>query len=273
MPIYDKPMIYYPLSTLMMAGIRQILIITTPHESSSFKQLLWDGSEWWCQFEYKIQPSPDGLAQAFILWEEFVWNDSVALILWDNIFYSDGLTWLVKSSTEPDGGVVFGYHVPDPERFGVVEFDENRKVLSIEEKPKNPKSNYAVPWLYFYDNDVVEIAKNVQPSERWELEITSINEEYLKRWKLKVHLFWRWSAWFDTGTIESYTQANRFIEVVEKNQWVMIWCPEEIAFRRGFIDAKQLEKLSKPLIKSWYWMYLQNLVTKKWDYAVSKYDN
>ncbi len=271
-PVYNKPMIYYPLSTLMMWGIREILIISTPAHLQAFKDLLGDGSQRWCSFFYKEQPSPDGLAQAFILGEEFIGDDSVSLILWDNIFYSDGLTWLIQSSTIPDGGIIFWYHVPDPHRFGVVEFNDAMKVVSIEEKPTQPKSHYAVPGLYFYDNSVVDIAKSIAPSERGELEITAVNAEYLKQDKLKVHLFWRGSAWFDTGTIESFTQANRFIEVVEKNQWVMIWCPEEIAYRKWFIDAEQLMRVAQPLLKSGYGKYLQDLVKVWWDYAISAFD-
>jgi len=261
-PVYNKPMIYYPLSVLMMWGIKEILIISTPEHLPSFKKLLWDWSSLWCKFTYKIQPNPGWLAEAFILGEEFIWNDSVCLILWDNIFYSDWLMSLIESNTNPDWWVIFWYHVPDPERFWVVEYDEDMNVISLEEKPKSPKSNYAVPWLYFYDNSVIEIAKKIKPSARWELEITSINEEYLKLWKLKAHLFGRWSARFDTWTFSSLSQAGNFIELVEKNQWVMIGSPEEIAYHKWFINKEELREIASWLLKNSYGEYLMNLIKK-----------
>jgi len=260
MPIYDKPMVYYPLSTLMMAGIREIMIITTPEDSESFRRLLGDGSQLGCHFEYAVQPSPDGLAQAFIIAEEFIGNDKVALVLGDNIFYGHGFGNSLKKCVNPDGGIVFAYQVSDPERYGVVEFDENRQAVSIEEKPAEPKSNFAVVGLYFYDNDVVEIAKNIQPSDRGELEITAVNEEYLRRGKLKVQTMGRGSAWLDTGTFESMNQASQFVEVIEQRTGFKIGCVEEVAFQEGFISGDQLRKLSEPLHKSGYGRYLLSLL-------------
>jgi glucose-1-phosphate thymidylyltransferase len=260
MPIYDKPMIYYPLSTLMMAGIRDILVITTPHDQAQFQRLLGDGSDWGINLTYAAQPNPEGLAQAFIIGEEFVGNDKVALILGDNIFYGNGFGESLKQCTDPDGGIVFAYQVSDPERYGVVEFDQNQKAISIAEKPEKPKSNYAVVGLYFYDNDVIEIAKNIQPSARGELEITTVNEEYLKRGKLKVELMDRGSAWLDTGTFESMNDASEYIHVIEKRTGLKIGCPEEVAYREGFIDAAQLEKLANELVKSGYGEYLISLL-------------
>lgn len=260
MPVYDKPMIYYPLSTLMLAGINEILIISTPHDLPHFEKLLGDGSQIGCKFSYKEQPSPDGLAQAFILGEEFIGDDKVALILGDNIFYGSGMSQLLQNSADPDGGVVFAYQVADPERYGVVEFNENNEVVSIEEKPTDPKSNYAVPGLYFYDNDVVEIAKNIQPSPRGELEITDINAEYLKRRKLKVGIFDRGTAWLDTGTIQSLMQAAQFVQVIEERQGLKIGAIEEVAYRMGYITAEQLKQIAEPLRKSGYGEYLMKLV-------------
>ncbi|WP_313366862.1 glucose-1-phosphate thymidylyltransferase RfbA [Sphingobacterium mizutaii] len=260
MPVYDKPMIYYPLSTLMLAGIREILIISTPQDLPNFEKLLGDGSRIGCKFSYKEQPSPDGLAQAFILGEEFIGDDKVALILGDNIFYGSGMSKLLQSCADPEGGVVFAYSVYDPERYGVVEFDSNNKVVSIEEKPIQPKSNYAVPGLYFYDNEVVEIAKNIKPSHRGELEITDVNKEYLNRGKLKVGVFDRGTAWLDTGTIQSLMQAGQFVQVIEERQGMKIGAIEEVAYRMGFIDAETLLDISKPLIKSGYGDYLQRIV-------------
>lgn len=259
MPIYDKPMIYYPLSTLMLAGIKDILIITTPHDQQQYKNLLGDGSDWGISLTYVVQPAPEGLAQAFILGEEFIGNDKVALVLGDNIFYGAGFGQSLKECTDPDGGMVFAYRVSDPERYGVVEFDDNRHAVSIEEKPEQPKSNYAVVGLYFYDNDVVEIAKNTKPSDRGELEITSVNEEYLKRGKLKVQIMPRGSAWLDTGTFESMNDASEYIRVIEKRTGFKIGCPEEIAFRQGFIDRAQLDRLAEPLLKSGYGHYLKQI--------------
>lgn len=259
MPVYDKPMIYYPLSTLMLAGINEILIISTPQDLPNFKKLLGDGSQIGCRFEYIEQPSPDGLAQAFILGAEFIGDDKVALILGDNIFYGSGMSKLLQSCADPDGGVVFAYPVHDPERYGVVEFDENKQVVSIEEKPKAPKSNYAVPGIYFYDNDVVEIAKNIQPSSRGELEITDVNKEYLKRGKLKVGVFDRGTAWLDTGTIQSLMQAGQFVQVIEERQGMKIAAIEEVAYRMGFISKVQLDKIAEPLRKSGYGEYLRRI--------------
>ena len=259
MPVYDKPMIYYPLSTLMLAGINEILIISTPQDLPNFEKLLGDGSQIGCKFSYKVQPSPDGLAQAFILGEEFIGDDKVALILGDNIFYGSGMSKLLQSCADPDGGCVFAYQVHDPERYGVVEFDKNRNVVSIEEKPAEPKSNYAVPGLYFYDNDVVEIAKNIKPSPRGELEITDVNREYLKRGKLKVGVFDRGTAWLDTGTIESLMQAGQFVQVIEERQGMKIGAIEEVAYRMGWIDKEQLKAVAKPLVKSGYGNYLMRL--------------
>jgi glucose-1-phosphate thymidylyltransferase len=260
MPVYDKPMIYYPLSVLMMAGIREVLIITTPEDSSSFQRLLGNGAQLGCRFEYAVQPSPDGLAQAFIIGEKFIGNDKVALILGDNIFYGSGLHKTLQENTNPDGGVVFAYHVNDPERYGVVEFDENQKAISIEEKPSNPKSNFAVPGLYFYDNQVVEIAKKIKPSPRGELEITDINNEYLKMDNLQVAILNRGTAWLDTGTHQSLLQAAQFVEVIEERQGLKIGCIEEIAYRNGFIDKEELLKAADKLGKSGYGTYLKELV-------------
>lgn len=260
MPVYDKPMIYYPLSTLMLAGINEILIISTPQDLPHFEKLLGDGSQLGCKFSYKEQPSPDGLAQAFILGAEFIGKDKVALILGDNIFYGSGMSKLLQSCADPDGGVVFAYPVTDPQRYGVVEFDEQNKVLSIEEKPEKPKSNFAVPGLYFYDNDVVEIAKNIQPSARGELEITDINKVYLKREKLKVGVFNRGTAWLDTGTIQSLLQAAQFVQVIEERTGTKIGAIEEVAYRMGYIDKEQLLRLAEPLVKSGYGIYLKSLI-------------
>ncbi|MBT3174975.1 MAG: glucose-1-phosphate thymidylyltransferase RfbA [Lentimicrobiaceae bacterium] len=260
MPIYDKPMIYYPLSVLMMAGIREILIISTPHDLPNFEMLLGDGSQIGCRFEYAVQEIPNGLAQAFVIGEKFIGNDKVALILGDNIFYGSGLRKILKSSNNPDGGVVFAYHVNDPERYGVVEFDENMNAKSIEEKPSNPKSNFAVPGLYFYDNNVIDIAKNLAPSDRGEYEITDINKYYLNEGKLKVGVFSRGTAWLDTGTFASLTQASQFVEVVQERQGLKISCIEEIAYLNGFIDDTQLRKIAEPLVKSGYGQYLLDLI-------------
>ncbi|MAX79218.1 MAG: glucose-1-phosphate thymidylyltransferase [Crocinitomicaceae bacterium] len=260
MPVYDKPMIYYPLSVLMMAGIREILIISTPHDLPHFERLLGDGSNLGCSFSYKVQPEPKGLAQAFTIGEEFIGNEKVALILGDNIFYASKLTRKLQESNNPEGGIVFAYHVSDPERYGVVEFDENNDVISIEEKPKNPKSNFAVPGLYFYDNDVIEIAKNLKPSARGELEITDINKVYLERGRLKVTVFDRGTAWLDTGTHKSLMQAGQFVEVIEDRQGLKVGCIEEIAYRMGFISEEELLKLAQPLLKSGYGQYLQSIV-------------
>lgn len=260
MPVYDKPMIYYPLSTLMLAGINEILIISTPQDLPNFQKLLGDGSHIGCKFSYKEQPSPDGLAQAFILGEEFIGNDKVALILGDNIFYGSGMSKLLQSCANPDGGVVFAYPVHDPERYGVVEFDGDNKVVSIEEKPVSPKSKYAVPGIYFYDNDVVEIAKNIKPSHRGELEITDVNKEYLKRGKLKVGVFDRGTAWLDTGTIQSLMQAGQFVQVIEERQGMKIAAIEEVAYRMGWMTKEQLLKVAEPLRKSGYGEYLIGIV-------------
>jgi glucose-1-phosphate thymidylyltransferase len=260
MPVYDKPMIYYPLSVLMMAGIQEILIITTPEDSAAFQRLLGDGSHVGCQISYAVQPSPDGLAQAFIIGEEFIGKDKVALVLGDNIFYGSGLHKTLQANTNPDGGVVFAYHVTDPERYGVVEFDANQKAISIEEKPAQPKSNYAVPGLYFYDNEVVEIAKNIKPSVRGELEITDVNNEYLKRGQLQVAILNRGTAWLDTGTHQSLLQAAQFVEVIEERQGLKIGCIEEIAYRNGFIGKEKLLEAAAKLGKSGYGAYLRRLV-------------
>jgi glucose-1-phosphate thymidylyltransferase len=259
MPVYDKPMIYYPLSTLMSAGINEILIITTPHDSDSFKKLLGDGSQFGCVFEFAIQAEPNGLAQAFIIGESFIGDDSVALVLGDNIFYGTGLEENLQQHLNPNGGVVFAYHVSDPERYGVVEFDRQKNALSIEEKPEIPKSNYAVPGLYFYDNSVIEIAKSLKPSARGEYEITDVNKVYLERKKLKVAILDRGTAWLDTGTFDSLMQAAQFVEVIEQRQGLKVGCLEEIAFRMGYIDLKQLHELAEPLLKSGYGKYLMNL--------------
>lgn len=261
MPIYDKPMIYYPLSTLMMAGIRDILVITTPHEQDGFKRLLGDGSDLGINLEYATQPNPDGLAQAFIIGEEFIGDDKVALILGDNIFHGQGFSDSLAECVDPDGGVIFAYQVSDPERYGVVEFDGSNRALSIEEKPAKPESNFAVVGLYFYDNDVVEIAKNIKPSDRGELEITTVNEEYLKRGKLKVQIMDKGSAWLDTGTFTSMMDAAEYIYVIEKRTGLKIGCIEEVAFNQGFIDKAQLQKISEPLKKSGYGEYLTKLLS------------
>ena len=259
MPIYDKPMVYYPLSTLMMAGIKEILIITTPDDQVSFMRLLGDGSQLGCHFEYAVQPKPEGLAQAFIIGEEFIGNDNVALVLGDNVFYGHGFGNSLKRCINPDGGIVFAYQVSDPERYGVVEFDKNRNAMSIEEKPLKPKSTYAVVGLYFYDNDVVSIAKDIKPSARGELEITTVNEVYLKQGKLKVQTMGRGSAWLDTGTFESMNSASQFVEVIEKRTGYKIGCIEEVAWQEGFITTEQLHDLATPLKKSGYGKYLLNL--------------
>lgn len=260
MPVYDKPMIYYPLSVLMLAGIREVLIISTPHDLPGFKKLLGDGSQIGCRFEYAEQPSPDGLAQAFLIGEKFIGNDKVALVLGDNIFFSAGLSQLLKENNDPDGGVVFAYHVSDPERYGVVEFDDNMNALSIEEKPTQPKSNYAVPGLYFYDNEVVNIAKNIKPSPRGELEITDVNRVYLERKKLKVGVLKRGTAWLDTGTFASLMQAGQFVQVLEERQGLKVGCIEEIAYKNGWISAEQLKVEAQKLLKSGYGQYLMNLM-------------
>lgn len=260
MPIYDKPMIYYPLSVLMMAGIREILIISTPQDLPNFKRLLGDGKNLGIEFSYAEQAVPNGLAQAFVIGEEFIGNDKVALVLGDNIFYGAGLGKLLANNTDPDGGIIYAYHVSDPERYGVVDFDENMNALSIEEKPSNPKSNYAVPGLYFYDNDVVRIAKELKPSPRGEYEITDVNKEYLKLGKLKVSILDRGTAWLDTGTFDSLMQASQFVQVIEQRQGIKIACIEEIAWRKGFITTEQLQELAKPLLKSGYGQYIMNLI-------------
>lgn len=260
MPVYDKPMIYYPLSTLMLAGINEILIITTPEDQPAFKKLLGDGSQIGCRFEYVVQPKPEGLAQAFILGADFIGNDPAALVLGDNIFYGSGMGTLLRKKATPDGAVVFAYQVHDPERYGVVEFDKDFKALSIEEKPSNPKSNYAVPGLYFYDNDVVAIAKSIKPSHRGELEITDVNKVYLEKGKLEVGVLDRGTAWLDTGTFDSLIEAGEFIEVIEKRQGLKIGCIEEIAYRNGWINDEQMEKLSTIYMKSGYGLYLKKLI-------------
>lgn len=256
MPIYDKPMIYYPLTTLMQAGIRDVLVITTPDEQSGFQRLLGDGSQWGVSISYAVQPSPDGLAQAFIIGEDFIGADKVCLVLGDNIFYGHRLDESLQKSTDPDGGIVFGYEVSDPERYGVVEYDKDMNVISIEEKPEHPKSNYAIPGLYFYDNSVVEIAKNITPSARGELEITAVNAEYLRRGKLKVKTLDNGDVWLDTGTIDSLTDATDFVRVVEKRTGQIIGSPEKVAFEQGFITKDQLATLTESLMKSGYGSYL-----------------
>jgi glucose-1-phosphate thymidylyltransferase len=263
MPVYDKPMIYYPLSTLMMAGINEVLIISTPHDLPNFKKLLGDGSTIGCHFSYAEQAIPNGLAQAFVIGEEFIGSDSVALVLGDNIFFGSTMDELLQSNTNPEGGVVFAYHVSDPERYGVVEFDENYKALSIEEKPVKPKSNYAVPGLYFYDNSVVEIAKNIKPSARGEYEITDVNKVYLEKGALKVGILNRGTAWLDTGTFNSLMQAGQFVQVLEERQGLKVGCIEEIAWRQGFIDTDQLKFVAEPLLKSGYGSYLLQLIKQK----------
>ena len=263
MPVYDKPMIYYPLSTLMMAGIHEILIISTPHDLPNFEKLLGDGSAIGCQFSYAEQAIPNGLAQAFVIGADFIGQDSVALVLGDNIFFGANMGELLQSNTNPKGGVVFAYHVSDPERYGVVEFDENNKALSIEEKPLVPKSNYAVPGLYFYDNSVVEIAKNIQPSPRGEYEITDVNKVYLEQGALKVGILNRGTAWLDTGTFNSLMQAGQFVQVIEERQGLKVGCIEEIAWRQGFINSEQLQALAEPLIKSGYGDYLIQILKHK----------
>jgi glucose-1-phosphate thymidylyltransferase len=260
MPVYDKPMIYYPLSILMMAGINEILIITTPHDQPMFQKLLGDGKDLGCDFQYAIQEVPNGLAQAFVIGEEFIGNESVALILGDNIFYGTGLQQLLQSNRNPDGGVVFAYHVSDPERYGVVEFDNHNHAISIEEKPVHPKSNYAVPGLYFYNNEVIQIAKKLKPSPRGEYEITDVNKAYLEAGKLKVGILDKGTAWLDTGTFTSLMQAGQFVQVIEERQGLKIGCIEEIAYRMGYIDKNQLNRIAEPLVKSGYGKYLLNLI-------------
>ena len=260
MPVYDKPMVYYPLSMLMLAGIREVLIISTPHDTPAFRKLLGNGKNLGCNFEYAVQENPNGLAQAFVIGEKFIGNDKVALILGDNIFYGSGMEKLLMGINDPEGGIVFAYHVRDPERYGVVEFDENDVAISIEEKPKNPKSNYAVPGLYFYDNTVVEVAKNLKPGARGEYEITDVNKHYLELGKLKVGRLDRGTAWLDTGTFESLLQASQFVEVLENRQGLKVGCIEEVAYRKGFIDAAQLKILAGPLMKSGYGEYLLSLI-------------
>ena len=259
MPVYDKPMIYYPLSTLMMAGIREILIISTPTDLPKFEQLLGDGRSLGCRFSYKVQEVPNGLAQAFVLGADFIGGDDVALVLGDNIFYGAGMAKLLQAKTKPDGGVVFAYHVADPERYGVVEFDDNMKAISIEEKPARPKSNFAVPGLYFYDNSVVEVARNLKPSARGEYEITDVNRHYLEAGKLKVGMLGRGTAWLDTGTFESLMQAGQFVGMLEQRQGLKVGCIEEVAYRMGYIDAAQLRRLAEPLMKSGYGKYLLDI--------------
>jgi glucose-1-phosphate thymidylyltransferase len=260
MPIYDKPMIYYPLSTLMLAGINEILVISTPHDLPQFKRLLGTGEQLGLKFSYVEQAVPNGLAQAFVIGADFIGNDKVALVLGDNIFYGAGLGEQLAKNTNPDGGIVYAYHVSDPERYGVVEFDKNNQVISIEEKPAKPKSNYAVPGLYFYDNEVVQIARDLKPSARGEYEITDVNKEYLRRNKLKVSILDRGTAWLDTGTFDSLMQASQFVQVIEQRQGIKIACIEEIAYRKKFINAAQLEKMAQPLLKSGYGQYLMNIL-------------
>jgi glucose-1-phosphate thymidylyltransferase len=262
-PVYDKPMIYYPLSILMSAGISEILIISTPIDLPNFERLLGDGSKLGCVFSYAVQEIPNGLAQAFVIGENFIGKDKVALVLGDNIFYGIGMDTLLKENNNPEGGVVYAYHVSDPERYGVVEFDAEMKAISIEEKPLKPKSNYAVPGLYFYDNSVVEIAKNLKPSERGEYEITDVNAAYLKQGKLKVAILDRGTAWFDTGTFSSLMQAGQFVQVIEERQGLKIGCIEEVAYRNGFISKEQLKKIAEPLVKSGYGKYLLQLAKQK----------
>lgn len=260
MPIYDKPMIYYPLSVLMMAGIREVLVISTPQDMPQFKRLLDDGSQFGCSFKYAIQEKPNGLAQAFVIGEKFIGKDSVALILGDNIFYGSGLGTFLEHNTKPEGAMIFAYHVSDPQRYGVVEFNEHNQVLSIEEKPKQPKSNYAVPGLYFYDNDVIGIARTLQPGSRGEYEITDVNKQYLQKGKLKVAILDRGTAWLDTGTFDSLMAASQFVQVVENRQGLKIGCIEEVAWRKKYIDDQQLKQLAEPLLKSGYGNYLMELM-------------
>ncbi|ASZ09848.1 glucose-1-phosphate thymidylyltransferase RfbA [Chitinophaga pendula] len=260
MPVYDKPMIYYPLSTLMLAGIKDILIISTPHDLPAFQRLFGDGKRYGLDISYAEQPQPNGLAQAFVIGREFIGNEKVALVLGDNIFYGAGLGEQLAKNVDPDGGIVYAYHVSDPERYGVVEFDEQMRVVSIEEKPQQPKSNYAVPGLYFYDNDVVDIARDLAPSARGEYEITDVNKEYLRRGKLKVSILPRGTAWLDTGTFDSLMQASQFVQVIEQRQGIKVACIEEIAYRKGFITAEQLQELAKPLLKSGYGQYIEALL-------------
>ncbi|MFY8180436.1 MAG: glucose-1-phosphate thymidylyltransferase RfbA [Flavobacterium sp.] len=260
MPIYDKPMIYYPLSTLMWAGINEILIISTPHDLPLFRQLLGDGKKFGCRFEYAVQENPNGLAEAFIIGKEFIGNDKAALILGDNIFYGTGLAELLQANSNPDGGIIYAYHVHDPERYGVVDFDKDGNVLSIEEKPEKPKSNYAVPGIYFYDNSIIEVAANIKPSHRGELEITDVNKEYLMRGNLKVSILDRGTAWLDTGTFQSLMQAGQFVQVIEERQGLKIGAIEEAAYKMGFIDAEQLKTLATPLLKSGYGLHLMSLL-------------
>ncbi|TCC94146.1 glucose-1-phosphate thymidylyltransferase [Pedobacter frigiditerrae] len=260
MPVYDKPMIYYPLSTLMLAGIKEVLIISTPHDLPNFEKLLGDGANLGCKFSYAVQAEPNGLAQAFVIGADFIGNDKVALVLGDNIFHGEGMAKLLQASSDPDGGVVFAYQVADPERYGVVEFDENKKAISIEEKPTAPKSDYAVPGLYFYDNSVVEIAKNIKPSPRGEYEITDVNKVYLEQGKLKVGVLSRGTAWLDTGTFTSLMQAGQFVQIIEERQGLKIGCIEEIAYRMGFITKEELKAIATPLVKSGYGEYLLRLI-------------
>jgi glucose-1-phosphate thymidylyltransferase len=260
MPIYDKPMIYYPLSSLIWAGIREVLIISTPHDLPLFRQLLGDGTRLGCRFEYAVQEHPNGLAEAFIIGKKFIGNDKVALVLGDNIFYGTGLSDLLQANNNPEGGIIYAYHVNDPERYGVVDFDAQGNVLSIEEKPEHPKSNFAVPGIYFYDNDVVEIAANIKPSHRGEIEITDVNKEYLKRGKLKVSILDRGTAWFDTGTFNSLMQASQFVQVIEERQGLKIGSIEEAAYKMGFINAEQLKALAQPLLKSGYGTHLLDIL-------------
>jgi len=263
MPVYDKPMIYYPLSILMMSGIREILIISTPHDMPLFQKLLGDGTELGCNFQYAVQPKPEGLAQAFTIGADFIGQDKVALILGDNIFYGSGLYKQLQSNNDPDGGIVYAYHVHDPQRYGVVEFDENQRAISIEEKPEHPKSNYAIPGLYFYDNQVVEIARSLKPSARGEYEITDVNKEYLKQGKLQVSILSRGTAWLDTGTFDSLTQAGQFVQVIEHRQGLKIGCIEEIAYRMDYIGEEEVKQLAAKQMKSGYGEYLLNLVDPK----------
>ena len=262
-PVYDKPMIYYPLSILMSAGISEVLIISTPTDLPNFERLLGDGSKLGCVFSYAVQEVPNGLAQAFVIGEKFIGADKVALVLGDNIFYGIGMDALLRDNNDPDGGVVYAYHVSDPERYGVVEFDANMTAISIEEKPLKPKSNYAVPGLYFYDNSVIKLAKNLKPSERGEYEITDINAAYLKQGKLKVAILDRGTAWFDTGTFSSLMQAGQFVQVIEERQGLKIGCIEEVAYRNGFINKEQLKQIAEPLLKSGYGKYLLQLAKQK----------